>query len=112
MSNRATIASPRIVERMSRPPAPATAPDSTGTASGPRRRWRASSSTGPNQVPLAPPAPLWRRPAARLTDVLIVFFLVWAMMILQILWFLRDLSQSIRPGPWGPAFVPTVTFGL
>lgn len=56
------------------------------------------------------PAALWRRAAARLVDAAIVFFVLWALVVLRVFWFMGALSERLDPQPWGRAFVPTVAF--
>jgi uncharacterized RDD family membrane protein YckC len=57
-----------------------------------------------------PPAALWRRAAARLVDAAVVFFVLWALVVLRVLWFMGSLSDEVTPEPWGTAFVPTLAF--
>src|SRR4051794_34346953 len=61
------------------------------------------------QPPKPDAAALWRRLAARLADILTVVFVVWAVVVLQVLWFMGQLSRAVHPRPWGTAFVPTMT---
>jgi uncharacterized RDD family membrane protein YckC len=62
------------------------------------------------RAPTRPPAALWRRVGARLADAAAVFFVFWALSVLQVLWFVGPLSDSIAPEPWGRAFIATVIF--
>jgi len=55
-------------------------------------------------------APLWRRGLARLVDMGVVFFLLWLLVVLQVLWFMDEATQRLDPAPWGRAFVPLVIF--
>ncbi len=57
-------------------------------------------------------AELWRRALARMLDALTVFFLLWALSVTQVLWFVTDLARRFAPPPWGQAFVPTVVFAV
>ena len=57
-----------------------------------------------------PPASLVRRAAARAIDLATVFFLMWALVVTRVLFFMDRLSDRIHPDPWGRAFVATVTF--
>lgn len=63
----------------------------------------------PPEQDLTPPA-AWRRAAATVTDALTVFFLVWALAVVQVLWFMGRLSHSVDPEPWGDAFAATVVY--
>jgi uncharacterized RDD family membrane protein YckC len=56
------------------------------------------------------PAVLWRRAAARLLDAAVVFFVLWALVVLRVLWFMGPLAEDVDPQPWGTAFAPTVAF--
>lgn len=55
-------------------------------------------------------APLWRRGAARLVDTAAVFFVLWFLVVIQLLWFVREASQRFQPSPWGALFVPLCAF--
>ena len=57
-------------------------------------------------------AALWRRALAVCADAATVFSLLWALVVVQLLWFMDDLSQSVDPAPWGDNFVPTLAFAL
>ncbi|MGH9187144.1 MAG: RDD family protein [Acidimicrobiales bacterium] len=57
-----------------------------------------------------PPAVLWRRAAARAIDAATVFFVLWALVVLRVLWFMGELSERVDLEPWGRRFVATVTF--
>lgn len=59
-----------------------------------------------------PPAALSRRAAARLLDALTVFFVLWALSVIQILWPVNELARRLDPEPWGTTFVPTLLFAL
>jgi uncharacterized RDD family membrane protein YckC len=53
---------------------------------------------------------LWRRVLARLVDMASVFFVLWFLVILQVLWFMRDASLRFDPAPWGRSFAPLCAF--
>lgn len=53
---------------------------------------------------------LWRRAVGLYADVATVFFILLALVVVQLFWFMNDLSESLHPQPWGRSFVPTVTF--
>jgi uncharacterized RDD family membrane protein YckC len=53
---------------------------------------------------------LARRVAARAIDAATVFFLLWALVVVRVLWFMDFLSDRVDPEPWGRAFVATATF--
>lgn len=59
-----------------------------------------------------PPASLSKRAAARLLDALTVFFVLWALAVMQILWPVNQLAREMHPDPWGAAFIPTMVFTL
>jgi uncharacterized RDD family membrane protein YckC len=56
------------------------------------------------------PALVWRRVAARATDLATVLFVQWALTILHIFWFVDAASTRYQPAPWGRAFVSVVLF--
>lgn len=56
--------------------------------------------------------PVWRRVAARGIDVLTVLFTMWALVVLQVFWFMDSLSDRLDPEPWGRAFVATALFAV
>jgi uncharacterized RDD family membrane protein YckC len=64
----------------------------------------------PAADPQRPLAAVWRRAAARAIDAATVFFLLWALVVLHVLWFMDDASNHVAPRPWGRGFVATVTF--
>ena len=55
-------------------------------------------------------APLWRRVVARATDLLVVFFIEFVLVVVQVFWFMDDVSDSVQPEPWGRSFMATVIF--
>jgi len=66
--------------------------------------------TGVATLDQRPSAAAWRRGLARALDALTIFFILWALAVIQVLWFIGDLSREIAPSPWGRAFVPTLLF--
>jgi uncharacterized RDD family membrane protein YckC len=56
------------------------------------------------------PAPRPRRALARAADAVTVFAVLWVLVVLQILWFMDDLSDRVAPEPWGRAFAATATY--
>ncbi|MGE0878421.1 MAG: RDD family protein [Acidimicrobiia bacterium] len=69
-----------------------------------------SVDTAASTASAADPASWWRRVAATVVDALTVFFMLWALVVLRVFWFMSDLSEAIDPEPWGNAFVATVTY--
>jgi uncharacterized RDD family membrane protein YckC len=59
---------------------------------------------------VGPPAPLWRRVLARLVDGVTVFFVLWALVVLQVFWFMRDLSVRVDVAPWARALGPLLVY--
>ncbi len=57
---------------------------------------------GPDGKPYAVAA-VWRRALARLIDAITVFFIQWMLTVIQILWFMDDVSSRWQPEPWGRA---------
>ncbi len=57
---------------------------------------------GPDGRPY-PVAAVWRRALARIIDAVTVFFIQWMLTVVQILWFMDDLSTQWQPDPWGRA---------
>ena len=57
---------------------------------------------GPDGKPY-PVAAVWRRALARLIDAITVFFIQWMLTVIQILWFMDDVSNRWQPEPWGRA---------
>ena len=57
---------------------------------------------GPDGKPY-PVAAVWRRALARLIDAITVFFIQWMLTVIQILWFMEDVSNRWQPEPWGRA---------
>lgn len=74
----------------------------------------ATSVTPPEFPPLLqrPPVGMTRRAVARLLDALTVFFLLWALAVIQVLWPVNQLARQVAPAPWGAAFIPTMLFAL
>ncbi len=50
-----------------------------------------------------PVAAVWRRALARLIDAITVFFIQWMLTVIQLLWFMDDVSTRWQPEPWGRA---------
>ncbi|MCY4192722.1 MAG: RDD family protein, partial [bacterium] len=50
-----------------------------------------------------PVAAVWRRVVARLIDAVTVFFIQWMLTVIQLLWFMDDVSTRWQPDPWGRA---------
>jgi len=59
---------------------------------------------------VGPPAEVVRRVVARVADAATIFFLMWALSLLRVFWFIPSWSDDVDPDPWGRAFVATVTF--
>ncbi len=57
---------------------------------------------GPEGKPY-PVAAVWRRALARLIDAITVFFIQWMLTVIQLLWFMDDVSNRWQPEPWGRA---------
>ena len=57
---------------------------------------------GPDGKPY-PVAAVWRRALARLIDAITVFFIQWMLTVIQVLWFMDDVSSRWQPEPWGRA---------
>ena len=47
---------------------------------------------------------------ARATDLLVVFFIEFVLVVVQVFWFMDDVSESVQPEPWGRSFMATVIF--
>ena len=60
--------------------------------------------------PLSDPAPLWRRLVARATDLLVVLCIQFVLVVLQIFWFMDDLSQRYDFEPWGRSFMASMIY--
>ena len=58
--------------------------------------------SGPDGKPY-PVAAVWRRALARLIDAITVFFIQWMLTVIQLLWFMDDVSSRWQPEPWGRA---------
>lgn len=52
----------------------------------------------------------WRRLIARALDVLVVFFVLLALVVTGIFWYMGDLVDAYNPEPWGDMYVPSITF--
>ena len=50
-----------------------------------------------------PVAAVWRRVLARIIDAVTVFFIQWMLTVIQLLWFMDDVSTRWQPDPWGRA---------
>lgn len=57
-------------------------------------------------------AKAWRRALARALDALTVFFILWALAVMQLVWVLEQITGKLTPAPWGRAFTPTVLFAV
>lgn len=57
---------------------------------------------GPDGKPY-PVAAVWRRALARIIDAVTVFFIQWMLTVIQLLWFMDDVSNRWQPEPWGRA---------
>ncbi|MXZ84504.1 MAG: RDD family protein [Acidimicrobiia bacterium] len=57
---------------------------------------------GPDGKPY-PVAAVWRRALARIIDAVTVFFIQWMLTVIQLLWFMDDVSTRWQPEPWGRA---------
>lgn len=57
---------------------------------------------GPDGKPY-PVASVWRRALARIIDAITVFFIQWMLTVIQLLWFMDDVSTRWQPEPWGRA---------
>ena len=57
---------------------------------------------GPDGKPY-PVAAVWRRVLARIIDAVTVFFIQWMLTVIQLLWFMDDVSSRWQPEPWGRA---------
>lgn len=57
---------------------------------------------GPDGKPY-PVAAVWRRALARIIDAVTVFFIQWMLTVIQLLWFMDDVSTRWQPDPWGRA---------
>ena len=57
---------------------------------------------GPDGKPY-PVAAVWRRALARIIDAVTVFFIQWMLTVIQLLWFMDDVSSRWQPEPWGRA---------
>ena len=58
--------------------------------------------SGPDGKPY-PVAAVWRRALARIIDAVTVFFIQWMLTVIQLLWFMDDVSSRWQPEPWGRA---------
>jgi len=55
-------------------------------------------------------APIWSRIAARATDLLVVFFIEFILVIVQIFWFMDSVSRKYDFEPWGRPFMASMIF--
>jgi uncharacterized RDD family membrane protein YckC len=56
------------------------------------------------------PASYWRRVVARLLDALAVFWLLFALVVVGIAFWVAPLTDHVHPSPWRDAFVATLTY--
>ena len=64
---------------------------------------------GPDGKPY-PVAAVWRRVLARLIDAITVFFIQWMLTVIQLLWFMDDVSTRWQPDPWGRATAAVLAY--
>ena len=64
---------------------------------------------GPDGKPY-PVAAVWRRALARLIDAVTVFFIQWMLTVIQLLWFMDDVSTRWQPDPWGRATAAVLAY--
>ncbi|WP_419925054.1 RDD family protein [Candidatus Poriferisocius sp.] len=57
-----------------------------------------------------PVAAVWRRVLARIIDAVTVFFIQWMLTIIQLLWFMDDVSTRWQPDPWGRATAAVLAY--
>jgi uncharacterized RDD family membrane protein YckC len=57
-------------------------------------------------------AAFWRRVLARLLDSLAVFWIEFALVVMGAAFWVAPLTDRIHPGPWGRAFVATITYAV
>lgn len=112
------IASSKAMSSKAAPPKPAppeAAPPkvaSAGVGSGQPDLARSLAEPATEQT-VAPPltiAPIWRRVAARATDLVVVFFIQFMLVVVQIFWFMDDVSQRYDFEPWGRSFMASMIF--
>lgn len=65
--------------------------------------------TGPDGKPY-PVAAVWRRALARIIDAVTVFFIQWMLTVIQVLWFMDDVSTRWQPEPWGRATAAVLAY--
>ncbi|HEV8298180.1 MAG TPA: RDD family protein [Acidimicrobiales bacterium] len=58
------------------------------------------------------PAAYWRRIVARLLDCLAVFWIEFALVVIGAAFWVRPLTDRVHPGPWGDAFIATITYAV
>lgn len=65
-----------------------------------------------NLIPLGAraPVPVWPRVLARLIDAGTVLAVLWALVVVRVLWFMDAASDALAPEPWGRGFVVTLCF--
>jgi uncharacterized RDD family membrane protein YckC len=56
------------------------------------------------------PAAYWRRGVARLLDMMAVFWLLFAFVVVGIAFWVHPLTNHVHPSPWKSAFIATVTY--
>ena len=64
---------------------------------------------GPDGKPY-PVAVVWRRVLARIIDAVTVFFIQWMLTVIQLLWFMDDVSTRWQPDPWGRATAAVLAY--
>lgn len=64
---------------------------------------------GPEGKPY-PVAVVWRRALARIIDAITVFFIQWMLTVIQVLWFMDDVSTRWQPEPWGRATAAVLAY--
>ena len=64
---------------------------------------------GPDGKPY-PVAAVWRRVLARIIDAVTVFFIQWMLTVIQLLWFMDDVSTRWQPDPWGRATAAVLAY--
>lgn len=66
---------------------------------------------GPDGKPY-PVAAVWRRVLARIIDAITVFFIQWMLTVIQLLWFMDDVSTRWQPDPWGRATAAVLAYAF
>lgn len=57
-----------------------------------------------------PTAPLWRRIVARAIDLATVLTVLFTAIVIQLFWFIGELSDRWQPEPWGRRLTSTLAF--